>query len=45
MRNLFLWLLMFILTVPVCAQQMDFKTLALIPIQEGGRVKPLDTFA
>ena len=45
MRNLVLWLLMFILTVPVCAQQMDFKTLALIPIQEGGRVKPLDTFA
>jgi cytochrome c-type biogenesis protein CcsB len=45
MRNPFLWLLMFILTVPVYAQQMDFKTLALIPIQEGGRVKPLDTFA
>jgi cytochrome c-type biogenesis protein CcsB len=45
MRNPFLWLLMFIFTVPVYAQPMDFKTLSLIPIQEGGRVKPLDTFA
>ena len=27
------------------AGEMDFKPLALIPIQEGGRVKPLDTFA
>ncbi len=27
------------------AGELDFKTLSLIPIQEGGRVKPLDTFA
>jgi cytochrome c-type biogenesis protein CcsB len=33
------------LVVPVCAQQLDFKPLSLIPIQEGGRIKPLDTFA
>ncbi|HXL74122.1 MAG TPA: hypothetical protein VN963_10920, partial [bacterium] len=45
MRNLFLCLLIFIFVAPIYAQQMDFKTLSLIPIQEGGRVKPLDTFA
>src|SRR5665213_3888759 len=45
MRNPFLWLLMFIFAAPVCAQPMDFKTLSLVPIQEGGRIKPLDTFA
>jgi cytochrome c-type biogenesis protein CcsB len=30
---------------PVFAAGFDFSTLAHIPIQEGGRVKPLDTFA
>src|ERR1041385_4577339 len=29
----------------VGAGVLDFKTLALVPIQEGGRVKPMDTFA
>ena len=28
----------------VFAEGLDFKTLSLIPIQEGGRVKPMDTF-
>ncbi len=27
------------------ASELDFKTLSLIPIQEGGRLKPMDTFA
>ena len=27
------------------AGELDYKVLSLIPIQEGGRVKPLDTFA
>ncbi len=27
------------------AADLDFKALSLVPIQEGGRVKPLDTFA
>ena len=29
---------------PLCAGELDFKPLSLIPIQEGGRVKPFDTF-
>jgi ABC-type transport system involved in cytochrome c biogenesis permease subunit len=45
MRNPFLWLLLPLLAAPVCAQTLDFKPLSLIPIQEGGRIKPLDTFA
>ncbi len=27
------------------ADELNFKTLSLIPIQEGGRIKPFDTFA
>jgi cytochrome c-type biogenesis protein CcsB len=45
MRNPLLWLLMLIFAAPVSAQELNFKTIALIPIQEGGRVKPFDTFA
>jgi cytochrome c-type biogenesis protein CcsB len=30
---------------PALAEELDFKTLSLVPIQEGGRIKPLDTFA
>ena len=30
---------------PSFAGEMDFSVLAKIPIQDGGRVKPLDTFA
>jgi len=30
--------------VPLRAEGLDFKTLSLIPLQDGGRVKPLDTF-
>ena len=39
------------MTVSLClcgkslAEGLDFKTLSLIPVQEGGRIKPLDTFA
>jgi len=38
-------LLLMILGFPVFAQGMDFSVLAKIPVQDGGRVKPLDTFA
>ncbi len=31
--------------IPVFAEPMDFSALGKIPIQDGGRVKPLDTFA
>src|SRR5690349_3598868 len=31
--------------IPAFAGELDYGTLSLIPIQEGGRVKPLDTFA
>ena len=40
-----IFLLSFFLLSPVLGQEIDFKTLSLIPLQEGGRVKPLDTFA
>ncbi len=38
-------ILFLLLAIPVFAQSFDFKTISLIPIQEGGRVKPFDTFA
>jgi cytochrome c-type biogenesis protein CcsB len=38
-------LLLLFPVLPVWAGGLDFKTLSLIPIQDGGRVKPLDTFA
>jgi len=31
--------------VPAGAKGLDFKALSLVPIQEGGRIKPLDTFS
>ncbi len=34
-----------LLVSPVFADGLDFSALAKIPIQDGGRVKPLDTFA
>ncbi len=41
-----LWLfLVLLLAAPLSAQTLDFKALSLLPLQEGGRVKPLDTFA
>ncbi|HTA77005.1 MAG TPA: cytochrome c biogenesis protein CcsA [bacterium] len=45
MFNKFMCLIMLIFAAPVYAQQFDFKTISLIPIQDGGRVKPFDTFA
>src|SRR5581483_1853309 len=30
---------------PVAAAEISYKNLATLPIQQGGRVKPLDTFA
>ncbi len=38
-------LIFLLLAGPVFAADFDFKTLLLIPLQDGGRVKPLDTFA
>jgi cytochrome c-type biogenesis protein CcsB len=38
-------LMLLLLAAPALSQELDFKTLSLIPLQEGGRVKPLDTFA
>lgn len=41
-----IWLLLALLwATSLNAQTLDFKYLSLIPIQDGGRVKPLDTFA
>ncbi len=37
--------MLFVISAPLFAGELDFKDLSLIPIQEGGRVKPLDTFA
>ncbi len=37
--------LLFLGFSPGLAQGLNFKPLSLIPIQDGGRVKPLDTFA
>lgn len=37
--------LLFIICGSAFAGELDYKTLSLIPIQEGGRVKPMDTFA
>jgi cytochrome c-type biogenesis protein CcsB len=39
------WLLLFLAVNPVFAEEFNFKAISLVPIQEGGRVKPLDTFA
>jgi cytochrome c-type biogenesis protein CcsB len=36
---------LFLLYGPAFAEGLDFKTLSLIPIQDGGRIKPFDTFA
>ena len=44
LRGSSVFILMFF-AVPVFAQGLDFSILAKIPIQDGGRVKPLDTFA
>lgn len=48
-RNLLFGLYFFILVpglaLPVRADGLDFKTLSLIPVQEAGRIKPLDTLA
>lgn len=39
------WAFLLLTMTPAFAAELDFKALALVPIQEGGRVKPLDTFA
>lgn len=31
--------------LPALAEELDFRPLSLLPIQEGGRIKPFDTFA
>jgi ABC-type transport system involved in cytochrome c biogenesis permease subunit len=41
----FLFALSLLAITPACAKGLDFKVLSLIPMQEGGRVKPLDTFS
>jgi len=45
-KMVFLFVLIFLPSVVPCSSKgLDFKVLSLVPIQEGGRVKPLDTFA
>jgi cytochrome c-type biogenesis protein CcsB len=39
------WVLLLLTVAPVFSGELGFGTLSLIPIQDGGRVKPLDTFA
>lgn len=40
-----LLLTLLLITTPVMGASLDTATLALVPVQEGGRVKPFDTFA
>ncbi len=48
MGNLFKVLLMFVFLVPVTSWGLSgegYKALRALPVQDGGRIKPLDTFA